>query len=80
MSHHGRPDVFTVSTAAQHYAGTALTEAAIRRLARSGEIPCKRVGKKYLITATAIEKWLYGNSAQPHEYGAIQPVAERKNA
>jgi excisionase family DNA binding protein len=51
-------DVLTIEAAGKHYEGTALTPSAIRRLVRSGEIPARKVGKKYLITIEAIENWL----------------------
>ena len=48
----------TIEAAAKLYEGTSLTQTAIRRLVRSGEIPSRRIGAKYLITAAAIENWL----------------------
>ena len=51
-------DVLTIEAAGKRYEGTALTPSAIRRLVRSGEIPSRRLGAKYLITAAAIENWL----------------------
>ena len=69
--------VFTVKSATKHYEGTALTESAIRRLVRSGEIPSRRVGAKYLITAAAIENWLNSapEQAEPAR-GDIRRIAE----
>ena len=60
-------DVLTIEAAGKRYAGTALTPSAIRRLVRSGEIPSRKVGAKYLITATSIENWL---NAAPEETDA----------
>lgn len=51
-------NVLTIEAAAKLYEGTSLTQTAIRRLVRSGEIPSRRIGAKYLITAAAIENWL----------------------
>ena len=56
--------VFTIRSAAKGYEGTALTETALRRLVRAGEIPSRKVGAKYLITATAIENWLNSEPEQ----------------
>lgn len=50
--------VLTIQAAAKLYEGTSLTASAIRRLVRAGEIPSRKVGAKYLITAAAIENWL----------------------
>jgi len=71
--------VLTVEAAAKLYEGTALTQSAIRRLVRSGEIPSRKVGAKYLITIFAIENWLNGGVFQPRlsDYGTIRPVSER---
>ena len=54
----GTTDIYTIETAAKKYAGTALTASAIRRLVREGKIASRKVGAKYLITASAIEQWL----------------------
>lgn len=43
-----------------HDPGTALTETAIRRLVRSGEVPSVRVGRKYLVNLEALESYLTG--------------------
>ena len=40
---------------------TALTETAIRRLVRSGEVPSVRVGRKYLVNLEALESYLSGS-------------------
>lgn len=40
---------------------TALTETAIRRLVRSGEVPSVRVGRKYLVNLEALESYLAGS-------------------
>ena len=54
-------EVLTIEAAARRYEGTALTASAIRRLVRSGEIPSRKVGVKYLISIDAIEAWLKGD-------------------
>ena len=38
--------------------GMPLTEYTLRRALRSGAIPCRVVGKKYLIAWTNVENWL----------------------
>jgi len=55
-------EVLTIDMAAKLYAGTALTSSAIRRLVRSGEIPSRKIGAKYLLTSDAIECWLQGGN------------------
>ena len=40
--------------------GTALTETAIRRLVRTGEVPSVRIGRKYLVSLEALESYLTG--------------------
>jgi len=66
--------VFTIDSAANFYRGTALTATAIRRLVRSGEIPSKKVGAKFLITAAAIEHWLNSDVCQKPSSGNIRQV------
>ena len=44
--------------------GTALTETAIRRLVRSGEVPSARVGKKYIVSVEALEAYLAGSTGE----------------
>jgi len=41
---------------------TCLTETAIRMLVRSGQVPCVKVGKKYLVTLEALEEYLAGKN------------------
>ena len=43
---------------------TCLTETAIRTLVRTGQVPCVRVGKKYLVTLEALEEYLSGGKLQ----------------
>lgn len=43
-----------------HDPGSALTESAIRRLVRSGEVPSVRIGRKYLVNLEALESYLSG--------------------
>lgn len=38
--------------------GTALTRTALRRLVSSGKIPAARVGKKFLVTREAVDRYL----------------------
>ena len=65
-------NVLTIEAAAKLYEGTSLTHTAIRRLVRSGEIPSRRIGAKYLITAAAIENWLNSPPGQAKQNeGAI---------
>ena len=66
--------VLTVESAAKLYEGTALTPSAIRRLVRSGEIPSRRVGTKYLITVAAIEGWL---NSTPEQSGPLRSHIRR---
>lgn len=63
-----RPEVLTIAAAAKLYRGTSLTESAIRRLVRSGGIPSRKVGAKYLITASAIENWLNAPSKKEENH------------
>ena len=68
------PNVMTISLAAKFYEGTALTSSAIRRLVRSGEIPSRKVGAKYLITDTAIKNWLNAVDTQSAAEQAEQSI------
>jgi excisionase family DNA binding protein len=60
----------TIREAAMHFKEadpqTALTESAIRRLLRTGEVPSVRVGKKYLVTLEALEEYLRGDATKKH--------------
>jgi len=62
MSQNQRSFPLTIEAAGKMYA-PHLTSSAIRRLVRSGEIPHKRIGSKYLVTVEAIETWLKGNQS-----------------
>lgn len=64
MENSGCSQVLTISAAAKLYEGTSLTQTAIRRLVRSGEIPSRKVGAKYLITVSAIENWINAPSKE----------------
>ena len=70
----------TIKQAATHFAGTGLTESAIRRAVVSGTIPSVRVGSKYLLLIENIERWLHGEfqpKADSVYHGAgIRRVAE----
>lgn len=52
----------TIKDAAEYFKTidpqTALNECAIRRLLRSGAVPCVKIGKKYLVTIEALESYL----------------------
>jgi len=66
----------TLIQMANHYKGTGLTPTALRRGVVSGEIHSIRVGKKYLLTVEAVERWLSGEPAKPTETnGGIRRVA-----
>ena len=70
------PRVLTIDEAARHFPG--LTPTAIRRLVKTGEIPSRKIGSKFLITPEAVESWL--SSTTPNEpeskRGVIRPVEE----
>jgi len=70
--------VVTIEAAASLYKDTSLTPSAIRRLVRSGEIPSRKVGAKYLITAASIETWLNSTPEQENVVtnGQIRRVLE----
>ncbi len=57
----------TIKEAASHYKAldphTALTETAIRMLLRTGQVPCVRIGKKYLVTLEALDQFLAGTAS-----------------
>ena len=79
MQNAGITNVLTIEAAAEMYRnqGRGLTASAIRRLVRSGEIPSRKVGSKYLIAQNAIEGWLNLSpvcNELPHEQ--IRRVAE----
>lgn len=40
---------------------TAFTRTALRRLVTTGELPCVRVGQKYLISLETLEEYLQGS-------------------
>lgn len=40
--------------------GTALTKTALRRLVVTGQLPCVRVGQKYLLSLETLEGYLAG--------------------
>ncbi len=63
--------VLSIDGAAKRYPG--LTPSAIRRLVKSGEIPSRKIGVKFLVTPEAIETWLYGSS-QPTQTEAAQGI------
>ena len=57
-------EVLTIPQTAKRYAETGLTESAIRRLAKTGEIPSRRIGVKYLIPTESLEAWLRGDKVK----------------
>ena len=44
---------------------TAFTKTALRRAVISGEIPCVRIGSKYLIDLDVLSEFLRGSTPQP---------------
>lgn len=42
--------------------GTAFTKTALRRLVVTGQIPCARVGQKYLVNLDVLESFLMGST------------------
>ena len=70
----------TIEQAATHFKAcdpaTALTKTAIRRLVISGELPCVRVGQKYLLDLDVLEAYLQsGSKPSPVEAAGIRQVA-----
>jgi len=63
------PRMRTISEAAKYIReadpATALTETAIRRLIVTGELPCVRIGVKYLLDLDVLEGYLSGRVAKP---------------
>ena len=58
---------------------TCLTETAIRTLVRMGQVPCVRVGKKYLVTLEALEEYLSGGkTANEPLVNAVRDVWREK--
>lgn len=54
--------------------GMPITEYTLRRALRSGAIPCRVVGRKYLIAWENVERWLMcADGADNHP--AIDPVS-----
>ena len=54
--------------------GTAITKTALRRLVTSGELPCVRVGQKYLINLETLEDYLQGSVPLPVVAHGIREV------
>jgi len=52
--------MLTIVDAAKYFPG--LNSSAIRRLLRSGEIPCRKIGVKYLVRPEEIENWIRGDN------------------
>ena len=53
-----KPTMLTIKEAAKLVQG--LTEYRVRELCKSGELPCFRAGKKYLINKEILHKFLLG--------------------
>lgn len=56
------PAMLTIKEAAKQVPG--FTEYQIRRLCKSGELPCVMAGKKFLINRDNLYKYLYGESVE----------------
>ena len=55
--------------------GTAFTKTALRRLVVSGQLPCVRVGQKYLLNLDMLENYLQGAaSVEPETAQRIRRV------
>lgn len=46
---------------------TAITPTALRRLVVSGELPCVRIGAKYLLNLDTLESFMIGSTPPPAE-------------
>ena len=58
-------EVLTVAGVADRYKGGPLgSYSVIWRLVRSGQIPSRRIGKKYLVRTADVEAWLKGETGQ----------------
>src|SRR5689334_7610300 len=66
------PDVCRVEDLAQHL---STSPAAIRRALRRGEIPGRRVGKRWLVARLALVEWLAARSetAEPNHAPPMGP-------
>jgi len=58
----------TLREAVEHYAETAITEHGLRQAIKRGELPCRMIGRKIMLTIENIDKWAEGELApQPME-------------
>jgi len=78
MSGGNLPRTRTIDGAAEYFKNadseTALTKSAIRRLLINGEVPCAKIGNKYLVTIEALESWLNGVSFHNEFNGAVSGI------
>ena len=57
---------------------TQLTKTAIRQLVVSGDLPCVKVGRKYLVAVETLENFLInGNTSKPVQVGLIRPIPSK---
>lgn len=49
---------------------TKIGKSTLYKLARSGDIPCMRVGSKYIFTAESIDEWLQKQVSQNAAFGS----------
>lgn len=49
---------------------THIGKSSLYKLARSGDIPCMRVGSKYIFTAESIDEWLQKQVSQNAAFGS----------
>ena len=76
------PRMRTIEQASAHIReadpSTAITKTALRRLVISGELPCVRVGQKYLLDLDAVEAYMQtGTASAPVVTGNIRRIDER---
>jgi excisionase family DNA binding protein len=72
------PNNAHILTAKQTGAYLKVSTVTIYRLAKSGQIPYRRVGGQYRFTTTALDAWLMGDTLSPEAADAIlhaMPVA-----
>lgn len=59
--------------------GMPISEYTLRRALRSGAIPCRLVGRKYLIAWPNVERWLLctdgSDNAAPTAINSIRPLS-----
>lgn len=57
--------------------GTGVTEYYIRQLAKSGQVPQVRAGRKILINFDELLSYLSGSVSQPEEQSRVRPISYR---